>query len=106
MRESQHFDNLVAEIEIPPEGTLSRTLHRDDRVKVIIFAFDEDQELSRHAATVPAIVEVLDGHLKLTLDDQIVDAQPGSWTYMPADLPHAISATEPSVMLLTMLRGE
>ena len=105
MTEARHVDDVLAEIEVPHEGTLSQTLYRDDRVRVVLFAFDAGQELSSHTASVPAIVEVVRGHLRLTLDDETVDARPGSWTHMPADLPHAVVAEEPSVMLLTMLSG-
>lgn len=103
MSEALHIADLFAEIEIPHEGTLSQVLHRDDDVRVVLFAFDAGQELSEHTASVPAIVQVISGHLRLTLGTDVVEARPGSWIHMPARLPHAVSAVEPSVMLLTML---
>lgn len=48
--------DLAAQTEIPDEGTLSRTIHRDDHVKVVLFAFDADQELSEHQAGRPALI--------------------------------------------------
>lgn len=92
------------DIEVPVDGTLSKVVYRDDRIRVVAFAFDEGQELSEHTASVPAIVEVLSGRLRLTLGSSVVDATPGSWTHMPANLPHSVVALEPSIMLLTLVR--
>jgi quercetin dioxygenase-like cupin family protein len=89
------FTDLAAEVEIPAEGTLSRVLYRDDRVRVVIFAFDSAQELTEHTAARDAVI--------LTLGDEVVEAAAGSWVHMPAHLPHSVVALEPSVMLLTML---
>jgi hypothetical protein len=48
-------ENLLQEVEIPKDGTLSRTLHRDDRVKIVVFGFAGGQELSQHTAAVPSV---------------------------------------------------
>ncbi|MBL8234390.1 MAG: hypothetical protein JNL98_38185, partial [Bryobacterales bacterium] len=41
---------------LPENGILSRTLHTDDRVKIIQFCFAPGQELSSHTAQVPAML--------------------------------------------------
>lgn len=99
------FPDIPAEVEIPANGALSRVMHSDDQVRVVAFAFDEGQELTEHTATVPAIVQVIRGRMRLTLGAEVTDAGPGAWAHMPANLPHSIFALEPSVMLLTMLKG-
>ena len=99
------FTDLAAEVEIPVEGTLSRVLYKDDAVRVVVFAFDAGQELTEHATPLPAIIQVVSGRLALDLGGQHVDAAPGVWVHMPPSLPHGVRALEPSVMLLTMLRG-
>ena len=99
------FTDVAAQVEIPTDGTLSRTLFADDRLRVVVFAFDTGQVLTEHTAGVPAVIEVIRGRLRLTLGDQPVEeAAPGCWIHMPAHLPHSVVALEPSVMLLTMLR--
>lgn len=98
------FDDVVGTVEIPDDGTLSRVLFADERCRVVLFAFDEGQELSEHTAAVPAVVQVLSGRLEIQLGGDTLDARPGSWLHMPAHLPHSVSALEPSLMLLTMLR--
>ena len=99
------FEDLSAEVEIPSEGTLSRVVYKDDRIRVGVFAFDTDQELSEHTAAVPAVLQVLRGRFELTLGADELTATPGAWVHMPAKLPHSLRATEPSVMVLTMLSG-
>ena len=80
--------DLATQIEIPPDGTLSRTLHRDDQAKVVLFAFDAGQELSEHTAARPALIHVVRGRFRLTLNGA-----------------HALRAETPAVMVLTLLGG-
>jgi quercetin dioxygenase-like cupin family protein len=99
------FFDVAREVEIPAEGTLTRVLYRDDQIRVVVFAFDEGQELTDHTAAVPALVQVVEGRIRLDLDGDPVDLEPGSWVRMAANLTHAVVALEPSVMLLTLLRS-
>jgi quercetin dioxygenase-like cupin family protein len=99
------IENLLKELEIPKDGTLSRTLHRDDRVKIVLFGFAGGQELSQHTASVPAIIEILSGEARVTLDGEEKELSRGSWVFMQANLPHAVYAKSDVVMLLTMLNG-
>jgi quercetin dioxygenase-like cupin family protein len=48
---------------------------------------------------------VLEGRLVLTVGGVEVVAVPGTVVRMPAGVPHALEAPEPSRMLLTMLRA-
>lgn len=99
------IENLLNEFEILKNGTLSRTLHRDDRVKIVLFGFAGGQELSQHTASVPAIIEILSGEARVTLDGEEKELSRGSWVFMEANLPHAVYAKSDVVMLLTMLQG-
>jgi quercetin dioxygenase-like cupin family protein len=91
--------------EIPPNGTLSRTVFKNDSLKVVLFGFDAGQELSEHTASSPAILHFLSGEARLSLGGEEQAAHPGSWVYMPAHLPHSIQAHSPVVMLLLLLSG-
>ena len=95
--------DLLKEVEIPEEGTLSRVVYKDDAIRVVVFAFDEGQELTDHTAAKQDIVQVISGRITLDLDGTPVDLEPGSWVRMEANLIHAVVALEPSVMLLTLL---
>jgi quercetin dioxygenase-like cupin family protein len=95
----------IDDIEIPANGILSRPLYDDDHLKVVLFAFSEGQELSEHTAAMPAVLHVLKGEARLTLGEDAVEARAGTWVHMPAHLRHAIVATRPLVMLLSLLKG-
>ena len=97
------IDSLTNAIEIPKDGTLSRTIRRDDRVKVVLFGFSGGQELSQHTAAVPAMIEIVQGEVRLTLDGDEKELTAGSWVFMEANVPHAVYAKTDTVMLLTML---
>lgn len=95
--------DLAAELEIPKDGTLSRVLYRDDRLRVVGFAFDADQELTEHSSALPVVIQVVRGRIALTLGEEKTEATPGAWIHLPARLPHTVRALEPTIMLLTML---
>lgn len=99
------FTDVTAKVEIPEDGTLTRVVFSDDKIRIVVFAFDVGQELTDHTASVPAVVQVLSGRITLTLDGDPIELAPGGWVHMPANLPHAVTALEPTIMLLTMLRG-
>jgi quercetin dioxygenase-like cupin family protein len=95
--------DLAAEVEIPRDGILSRTIFESPRVKAILFGFDAGQELSAHTAAVPAIIEILDGDAELVLGEERLQGSRGTWVHMPAGQRHAVHATTPLRMLLLLL---
>jgi quercetin dioxygenase-like cupin family protein len=97
------IDDLCTDLPIPDGGTLSRVLYRDDRMQVAGFAFDAGQELTEHTSALPVVIQVIRGPLDLILGEEKAQAVPGSRIHLPARLPHTVSATEPTAMLLTML---
>lgn len=86
------------------DGTISRTLYQDERLKVVLFGFAAGQELSEHTASMPAIMHFVQGEARVTLGNDTIDAQPNTWVHMPAHLPHSIHARTPVIMLLLLLR--
>jgi quercetin dioxygenase-like cupin family protein len=99
-----YFVDVAGEVEPPTDGTLSRTLYVDDRLKVVLFGFAAGQELSEHTAATPAIMHFLRGDAEVTLGGTSVSAQSGSWIHMPPQLQHSIRAKSPTVMLLLLLK--
>jgi quercetin dioxygenase-like cupin family protein len=99
-----HIVDLAKEVEPPSDGILTRTLFNDDDVKAVIFGFGPGQELSEHTASMPAILHFVQGEATLTLGDEIIQAQPGTWVHMPANLNHSVQTTSAVVMLLLLLK--
>lgn len=98
-------NNLALEIEPPVNGTLSRTIHQDDRLKAVLFGFAAGQELSEHTASTPAIMHFLKGEADVVLGQDKVTASAGTWIHMPSRLPHSILAKTPVSMLLLLLKS-
>ena len=95
----------LADLASVSDGSItSRILAKNAGGSVTLFAFDTGQGLAEHTAPFDALVMVLDGSLKLTIGGNAVIATPGSVVRMPAHIPHAVDAHEPTRMLLTMLR--
>jgi quercetin dioxygenase-like cupin family protein len=86
------------------EGIASRVLVKTTGGSVTLFAFDAGQGLTEHTSPFEALVLVLEGALALTIGGASVHATPGTIVRMPADMPHALEASQPCRMLLIMLR--
>lgn len=78
---------------------------QDASVKVVLFGFGAGQELSEHTASVPAMLQFLDGEAAVTLGETALTATGGTFVHMPAHLPHSIRAVTDTRMLLVMLKG-
>lgn len=103
---SHHFvQNLLGEVAVPPDGITSRVVHNDEHVRTVIFGFDAGQELSEHTASMDAILHVVQGEATLTLGEERVEAQAGTWVHMKANLAHSVVAKTPLVLLLVLLKG-
>ena len=83
---------------------VSRTLIDKPVGTVTIFAFDQGQGLSEHAAPFDAMVHVLEGEVDLTLSGIPHSMKAGDVIVMPANETHALKALKPFKMLLTMIR--
>jgi quercetin dioxygenase-like cupin family protein len=86
------------------QGIASRVLAKTNGGNITLFAFDTGQGLTEHTSPFDALVMVLEGALILTIGGARVRATPGTIVRMPADVPHALDADEPTRMLLIMLR--
>ena len=90
--------------EVPADSILSRSLHKDERMNVTLFAFAAGQELTEHTSAQPAILEFLEGEAELTLGDDRREVEPGAWVYMAPNLAHSVVAKTRLVMLLTLIK--
>jgi len=97
--------DLTGLVDYAEGSIVSRTLAENEAGTITLFAFDAGQGLSEHSAPFDAIVQVLDGAAELTIGGEPVTATAGQAVLMPADVPHAVKATERFKMLLTLLRA-
>ena len=86
------------------QGIASRVLAKTNTANLTLFALDAGQGLTEHTSPFDALVMVLEGSITLTIGGAPVRATPGTVVRMPADIPHALDASEACRMLLIMLR--
>jgi quercetin dioxygenase-like cupin family protein len=98
-----YFANLLDQVpEVPADSIVSRTLHSDEQLKTILFAFAPGQELSEHTSAKTAVLHFVEGEAELTLGRDSMAAQAGTWVHMAPNLPHSIIAKTKVLMLLLM----
>jgi quercetin dioxygenase-like cupin family protein len=98
------LENIEAEVPIPENGILSRTLFNDETLKVVAFGFSPGQELSAHTAPMAAMLYFMRGDAELTLAGEKRNVRAGAFVHMPPETPHGILAKTPVAMLLLMLK--
>ena len=88
------------------EGSVvSRQITKAEAGNVTLFAFDAGQELSEHTAPFDALVHILDGEAEVRISGQPFQVHAGQAIILPANEPHALTATARFKMLLTMIRA-
>jgi quercetin dioxygenase-like cupin family protein len=95
--------DLRAEVEVPADGILSRTVHTGAGLTLTLFGFDAGQELTEHTSARAAVIEILDGEADVTVGGDAHRLAPGGWLAMPAGMTHAIRAVTPMRMALLLL---
>jgi quercetin dioxygenase-like cupin family protein len=97
------IDDLAGSVAVQSGAVVSKVVHRGDGIDVTVFGFDAGEQLTEHRAARPAVVQVVSGWLRFTVDGEHIELGPGSWLHMEPDAAHSLVATEPTVMLLTLL---
>jgi quercetin dioxygenase-like cupin family protein len=98
------YVDLESMIEFPRDGIVSKTVFKTTGKDITLFCMATGQLMSSHTSSYPAIIHVLNGKGEVTLAKKKHEAKPNAWFYMPADLSHAIKATENLVFLLTLFK--
>jgi quercetin dioxygenase-like cupin family protein len=97
------IEDLRTQIQIPKDGTQSQTVHQDRQVKVVLLGLAGGQELSRHSVASAAMLQVLQGQVRFTMDGEEYELSIGSWIYMEANVSHAVYARTDAILLLTLV---
>jgi len=93
----------ASEVAIQAGAVVSKVVHRGDGLGVTVFGFDAGEGLTEHESTRAAVVQVVSGRLRFTVDGEQLDLGPGSWLHMAPGAPHSLLADERTVMLLTLI---
>ena len=94
---------LADQVEYQDGQIVSKTLAQNDAVSLTLFAFEKGEEISTHAAGGDAMVTVLEGTGRFTIDDKPHVLTEGQSSVMPVNIPHAVYGEERFKMLLTVV---
>ena len=94
---------LREQVAYQPGQVVSRTLAQNSAVSVTLFSFDKGEEISTHASGGDALVTVLEGTGRFTVDGVPHILHEGESIVMPAGFPHAVFGEERFKMLLTVI---
>lgn len=89
------------------EGSVaSHVFLRNAGGTVTVFAFGRGEGLSEHATPHDALVQSLEGEVRLAMEGEEHTLRPGEMLYIPPNVVHTVEGGEPFKMVLTILRNE
>lgn len=96
---------VVTELHGTGAGDRTRgaiTLVKQEGMSVVLTHLHAGGSLEEHAAPGPITVQVLDGHVRIKIDDEAVDVSAGRLVAFKGGVRHAVDAMEDSTLLLTI----
>ena len=95
--------SLADQVPVLPGQIVSRTLAQNPAVSLTLFGFDQGEEIGTHDSDGDAMVTVLEGTGRFTVDGREYLVKAGESLVMPAKKPHAVYAPEAFKMLLAVI---
>ncbi len=94
---------LAGAADVSAAGIVSRTLVQSAELRVILFSFDQGQELTAHSSRRRALVQVLSGACDFFFNGNWSRLEAGTLLHVPPGHPHAVRAAHGAfTMLLTL----
>ncbi|OED30803.1 cupin domain-containing protein [Methanosphaera sp. WGK6] len=97
--------NIENIVDYQEKAVVSKEIIKKETGTITIFAFDKDEGLSEHTAPFDAMVQVIEGILEIKIDGNLNILNKGDMIIMPANIPHALYATEKVKMILSMIKS-
>lgn len=83
---------------------VSKTVIKKNTGNISLFAFAKNEGLSEHTAPFDAMVYIFDGKAEIIINKISYFLSQGELIIMPANVPHAVRATEDFKMMLVMIK--
>jgi quercetin dioxygenase-like cupin family protein len=103
--ESAKVYTLKDSIEYSQGATVSKIVTRGKNGSATLFSFDKGQQLSEHTTPYDAIAVIVDGTCAITIAGKAHVLTEGQLILMPANIPHALEATQAFKMMLLMIKA-
>ena len=88
------------------KAVVSKHILKKETGNISLFAFDKGEGLSEHTAPFDALVFIVDGTAEIIIDGHSNMLSAGETIGMPANISHALKATEQFKMVLTMIKSK
>lgn len=105
MIESSKIHNMINEVNYQEGSIISKILQKKSSGNITLFAFDKGQNLSPHSAPYDALAYIIDGEAEIMIDQNYYNLKANDLIVMPANVQHAVKATDKMKMILTMLKS-
>jgi quercetin dioxygenase-like cupin family protein len=99
----QTLDSLV---DYQAGSIVSRQIMKTPGGSVTAFALDAGEGLSEHATPHEALLQVIDGSVRVLIGGETFEVTSGDAIGLPAGVRHEVHAAERCKMLLLMLRSD
>ena len=103
---NEHLEHLRSEAARSAQHRASVTLERHGNLTIVLMAFEADAELKEHSVPGTLGVLMLEGRIDFTANAQQIGLNPHDFVSLPAGVPHALRAPEPSAVLVSIFKEE
>lgn len=82
---------------------ISKTIAQNDKISITLFSFTKGEGLSSHSASGDALINVLEGEVKVTINNKDYIVKENEVIIIPKNAPHALTALTNFKMLITII---
>ena len=78
------------------------TVFKTDGMRIVLIALHKDAEMKKHTADGMISVQVMEGQILFTTEEQSVELGQGEMLALHKNVPHSVLAREETIFLLTL----
>lgn len=97
-------NELKRMIDYQEKAIVSKQIIKKPNGNITLFALDKDEFISEHTSPYEALVQVIEGKMKITVGGQNYNLEEGEIILLPSNISHGLVALEKSKVLLTMIK--
>ena len=92
-------------ISYADNAIVSKQVLKQQAGNISLFAFDKGEGLAEHKTPFDAVALIVEGQAEIIIDGISNVVRTGECIIMPANIPHALNASEKFKMVLTMIKS-
>ncbi|HEV1998486.1 MAG TPA: cupin domain-containing protein [Candidatus Dormibacteraeota bacterium] len=96
---------LLAEARANKSHRAARTLSKNASLNAVLMAITGGAEIHDHSVHGSAVLQVLQGHIRVHLEEGELDLRAGEAISLASRVPHRLAAVEDTALLLVVVAG-